>query len=213
LTFITFVIASLPFIALEPVSMAWANADQLRAKTQKCDPVSPGRYTTHDDPAASVPICRSGSAYFWTAGMSIDCDGITTAHCNAQVDPAYQAQTLCLSPDGRFLAADRTPYFVLPIPSWRFDYQGAGITPGSVGAVVYDNKVVYGVFADVGPASAIGEASYATATALGISPDPVHGGVSSGVTYIVFPGQYPDSFDGTAINQAGAVAAAAFARG
>jgi hypothetical protein len=37
--------------------------------------------------------------------------------------------------------------------------------------------------------------------------------VVSGVTYIVFPGQHPDSSEHSAINQAGAVAAAAFARG
>jgi hypothetical protein len=145
--------------------------------------------------------------------MSIDCDGLTTARCNGRIDPAYQNQILPLAPDGRYLAADETPYFVIPQPSSRFDYRTAGIRPGDVGAVVYQDKVVYGVFADVGPEARIGEASYATAAALGINPDPLRGGVVSGVTYIVFPGQHPDSSEHSAINQAGAVAAAAFARG
>jgi hypothetical protein len=145
--------------------------------------------------------------------MSIDCDGVTTANCNKGADPAYQAQTLCLASDVRFLTADETKYFVIPLPSWRFDYRTVGIRPGNVGAIVYDNKVVYGVFADVGPEAVIGEASYATAVALGINPDPGHGGVSSGVTYIVFSGQAPDLVQTNAINQAGAVAAAAFVRG
>ena len=39
---------------------------------------------------------------------------------------------------------------------------------------------------DQGPADLIGEASYATARALGIDPDPVRGGASGGVTYILF---------------------------
>jgi hypothetical protein len=64
----------------------------------------------------------------------------------------------------------------------------------------------------VGPEATIGEASYATAVALGINPDPGRGGVSSGVTYIIFPGQVPDLVQNSAINQAGAVAAAAFVR-
>jgi hypothetical protein len=211
--FIALAVASFSLVALEPVSLAWANAEQLLARTQTCDPVSTGRYTTHDNPAASVPICRSGSAFFWHAGMSIDCDGLTTANCNARADPAYQGSTLCMASDGRFLAADETQYFVIPLPSWRFDYRGAGIQPGNVGAIVYGDKLVYGVFADVGPETAIGEASYATAVALGINPDPGHGGVNSGVTYIVFPGQFPDAVSGRAINEVGAVAAAAFAQG
>jgi hypothetical protein len=212
LAFIALAVVSLPLVALEPVSLAWASADQLLAKTQSCNPVSAGRYTTHENTAASVPVCRSGSVFFWNAGMSIDCDGFATANCNAWADPAYQGQTLCLTSDGRYLTADEVQYFVIPLPSWRFDYRSAGIRPGDVGAIVYDNKVVYGVFADVGPETVIGEASYATALALGINPDPGKGGVSSGVTYIVFPGQVPDALGNSAINQAGAVAAAAFAR-
>jgi hypothetical protein len=46
--------------------------------------------------------------------------------------------------------------------------------------------VQYAVVGDTGPYDLIGEASYATARGLGISADPSTGGVSSGVTYIVF---------------------------
>jgi hypothetical protein len=46
--------------------------------------------------------------------------------------------------------------------------------------------VQYAVVGDVGPGHIIGEASYATAKALGIRPDPRGGGAPSGVTYIVF---------------------------
>ena len=42
------------------------------------------------------------------------------------------------------------------------------------------------VVSDAGPHDAIGEASYATAKCLGITPDPRGGGTASGVTYIVF---------------------------
>lgn len=41
---------------------------------------------------------------------------------------------------------------------------------------------------DTGPTAIIGEASYATANALGIDPDPEVGGAASGVAYILFTG-------------------------
>ena len=53
-------------------------------------------------------------------------------------------------------------------------------------AVIYNNKVEYAVVGDTGPTQIIGEASYATAKALGIDPDPETGGTDSGVTYILF---------------------------
>src|SRR6266511_1931137 len=88
------------------------------------------------------------------------------------------------------------------------------IKPGSVAAVIFKSKVVYAVFADEGPKNIIGEASYATAKALGINPDPSNGGTDSGVTYIVFPGKVPSPVESnTAIDRTGAAAADAFVRG
>jgi hypothetical protein len=52
--------------------------------------------------------------------------------------------------------------------------------------VIYRDRVQYAVVGDAGPYDLIGEASYATARALGINPDPHGGGTPSGVTYIVF---------------------------
>jgi len=77
---------------------------------------------------------------------------------------------------------------VIPNPSGRWSYAAAGIQLGAVVAVVYGDKVEYGVFADTGPAEIIGEASYAMARSLGIDPDPATGGTDSPVAYLVFPG-------------------------
>jgi hypothetical protein len=55
-----------------------------------------------------------------------------------------------------------------------------------VAAVIYRDRVQYAVVGDTGPHDIIGEASYATAKALGIRPDPRGGGTDAGVTYIVF---------------------------
>src|SRR6266498_809462 len=81
-------------------------------------------------------------------------------------------------------------------------------------STISKSKVVYAVFADEGPKNIIGEASYATAKALGINPDPSNGGTDSGVTYIVFPGKVPSPVESnTAIDRTGAAAADAFVRG
>ena len=200
-------------LAASPAQAAGPTAAQLLAKVSSCSVVSHGKYATDDGESSTVNVCKKGSAFFWKADMDIDCDGVRTSKCNEDTDPWYQDQTSFETSAGRSFQADKTHYFVIPLPSSRFNYQSSGISPGSVAAVVYNGKVAYAVFADEGPDDIIGEASYATAVALGINPDPGHGGVSSGVTYIVFSGQAPDLVQTNAINQAGAVAAAAFVRG
>src|SRR5436309_13479669 len=45
----------------------------------------------------------------------------------------------------------------------------------------------YALYADVGPASKIGEGSIALAAALGIPSSPKSGGIAHGIVYIVFP--------------------------
>ncbi|MET7656104.1 glycoside hydrolase family 75 protein, partial [Streptomyces sp. NPDC005486] len=78
------------------------------------------------------------------------------------------------------------PYIVVPGVSSIWDHRDHGVGGGSVAAVVYQDRVQYAVVGDTGPREIIGEASYATAKALGIRPDPRGGGTPSGVTYIVF---------------------------
>jgi hypothetical protein len=55
-------------------------------------------------------------------------------------------------------------------------------------AVIYNDKIAYGILGDVGPTGILGEASYAMAQKLGINPSPTSGGVDSGVTYVAFTG-------------------------
>ncbi|MFI7600345.1 glycoside hydrolase family 75 protein [Actinoplanes sp. NPDC049681] len=187
------------------------SASQLLAKVSSCTVVSHGKYATDDEASSTVNICKKGSAYFWKADMDIDCDGVRTSNCNEDTDPWYQDQTSFETSRGRSFQADSTHYFVIPLPSSRFNYSSAGIKPGSVAAVIYNNKVVYAVFADEGPSNIIGEASYATARALGINANPENGGVDNGVTYIVFPGSVPSPVESnSAIDSKGAAAATAF---
>jgi hypothetical protein len=217
LALLTLGVVSLPLITATATAHASVTpkaaptASQLLAKTNSCSVASKGRYATDDGAASTVNLCKSGSAYFWKADMDIDCDGITTSNCNKSRDPWYQPQTSFQTSNGRSFQADKTHYFVIPLPSSRFNYSSAGIKPGTVAAVIYNNKVVYAVFADEGPDNIIGEASYATARDLGINPDPANGGVDSGVTYIVFKGNVPSPVeDNNAITAKGQAAANAW---
>ncbi|MET9452026.1 glycoside hydrolase family 75 protein [Streptomyces cinerochromogenes] len=162
------------------------SAADLLAKVTSCAQISSGKYKTDDETSATVPVCGKNGAVFWKADMDIDCDGQRTANCNEDRDPWYQDDTAFHQSDGKPLKAETLPYVVVPSTSSIWNYTNAGIKGGGVVAVIYNNKVEYAVVGDTGPTKIIGEASYATAKALGIDPDPETGGTDSGVTYILF---------------------------
>jgi len=162
------------------------SAADLLAKVTSCSQISNGKYKTDDETSATIPVCGKNGAVFWKADMDIDCDGQRTSKCNEDADPWYQNDTAFHQSDGKPLKADSLPYIVVPSSSSIWKYSSYGIKGGGVVAVIYNNKVEYAVVGDTGPTKIIGEASYATAKALGIDPDPATGGADSGVTYILF---------------------------
>ena len=162
------------------------SAADLLAKVTGCSQLSNGKYRTDDETSASIPVCGKNGAVFWKADMDIDCDGQRTSKCNEDTDPWYQDDTAFHQSNGKPLRADTLPYVVVPSSSSIWNYSSAGIKGAGVVAVIYNNKVQYAVVGDTGPSKIIGEASYATAQALGINPDPENGGTDSGVTYILF---------------------------
>ncbi|MES9523607.1 glycoside hydrolase family 75 protein [Streptomyces capoamus] len=163
-------------------------AADLLARAGTCTELTQGRYRTDAGGPATVPVCGTRDAVFWTADLDVDCDGRPTPHCNSATDPVFAATTAFQQSDGRQLSAEDLPYIVVPAPSSRWDYRAHGVQGGSVAAVVHGDRVQYAVVGDTGPSDLIGEASYAAAAGLGIDPDPLVGGVPSGVTYIVFRG-------------------------
>ncbi|MFF0793153.1 glycoside hydrolase family 75 protein [Streptomyces spiralis] len=161
-------------------------AADLLAKVTSCQQISSGKYKTDDGKSATVPVCGKNGAVFWKADMDIDCDGQRTTNCNETRDPWFQNDTAFHQSDGRPLKAESLPFVVVPVTSTIWNHTSSGIKGGGVVAVVYNNKVEYAVVGDTGPSKIIGEASYATAKALGIDTDPAKGGAASGVTYILF---------------------------
>jgi hypothetical protein len=147
-----------------------------------------GPFATDDGGTPTVAICGLTGAAFWKADLDVDCDGKQTDQCNPNTDQAYQNQTAATDSHGDPLDAASLPYVVVPSKSAAFNYETAGLDLGSVVAVIYNDRVVYGVIGDTGPTKIIGEASYAMAAALGIDPDPSTGGAESGAAYIAFTG-------------------------
>ncbi|MGW7084406.1 glycoside hydrolase family 75 protein [Streptomyces sp. NPDC054871] len=164
------------------------SAAALLAKVATCQQVSRGKYRTDDGAPANIPVCGKRGAVFWKADMDIDCDGRPGKACNRRTDPLFQDATAFQESNGRQLSAETLPYVVVPGASPLWSHTKHGITGGSVVAVIHGGKVLYAVVGDTGPTDLIGEASYAAAKALGISPDPRSGGTGAGVTYIVFDG-------------------------
>ncbi|MEV1069046.1 glycoside hydrolase family 75 protein [Streptomyces sp. NPDC050263] len=161
-------------------------AADLLSRVRDCTQVSTGRYRTDAGAPATIPVCGTEEAVFWTADMDIDCDGRPSPQCNSGTDPLFSDATAYTQSDGRYLNAATLPYIVVPGASGIWDHRAHGVRGGAVAAVVYQGRVQYAVVGDTGPTGIIGEASYATAEALGIRPDPRGGGTPSGVTYIVF---------------------------
>lgn len=168
--------------------LAGPSASQLLDKIRSCKQISKGKYKTDDETAKNIAVCGANGGVFWKADMDIDCDGVRTSKCNEDTDPWYQNDTFLHTSKGKPFNAETMPYMVIPSPSGTFDYRKHNIKPGAVVAIIYNDQVLYSVFADTGPTGIIGEASYASASKLGINPDPENGGTDSGVAYIVFQG-------------------------
>ncbi|MBL9015494.1 MAG: glycoside hydrolase family 75 protein [Myxococcales bacterium] len=175
---------------ITPDAPGLPTADELRAAIATCNVVG-GKYAENGGGTATVDICGLPTAVFWKADLDVDCDGKETAKCNLQTDPYFQNQTAAVDSMGDPLDAATLPFVVVPGVSPRWSYRDAGLTMGSVVAVIYKDKVAYGPLGDVGPTASIGEASYAMAELLGINPDPRIGGTSDEVAYIAFIG--PDA--------------------
>jgi Fungal chitosanase of glycosyl hydrolase group 75 len=84
----------------------------------------------------------------------------------------------------RYVNAEAVNFIVLPGRS------NLGVSLGDFCVVIRPRTgaSAYAVYADVGPANKIGEASIALADALGIPSSPKDGGAGHGIFYLVFPG-------------------------
>jgi hypothetical protein len=124
----------------------------------------------------------------WKAKAAIDSDGVGDHHG----DRTAQNQTT-YKPD---LNADVDRYIVVP-PAIRNGV--AGVVIGCLANVTntLNGKHTAAVVGDIGPHKKLGEISCACASAIGLDPSPVDGGVDDHVIeYIIWP-DIPAIVDGT----------------
>jgi hypothetical protein len=178
------------------IGRAAPTADQLLAKLSvNCHAVTKKPLRPANDAPRSVPVCGMKGAVYAQTGLLVDCDGQRTAACNENTDCCFQNDTAFHQSDGQPLNAAALPYIVLPEDSGNWHWRGQGIDGGSVAAVIYHHRLTYAVVGDTDVPDKVPQGSYATAKALGMSPDPRNGGVDSGVTYIVFENAKADPIE------------------
>jgi hypothetical protein len=154
-----------------------------------CTAISNGKLAPAAGRTKDITVCGFGSAVYWKSELAVDCDGKLTDTCSKKTDPQYQGTTVGKDSAGNSLDAAAVPYVEVPKASATFDYRAAGLSMGTVVAVIYNDQLSYGVVGQEQDPDTIGNASYAMATQLGINSDPVKGGLQSeDVTYIAFKG-------------------------
>ncbi|MBN8609738.1 MAG: glycoside hydrolase family 75 protein [Deltaproteobacteria bacterium] len=168
-----------------PRPMGTYSVDEVVARLGACARIG-GDYARDSGGTSDIPVCQTDDVIWWDADMDIDCDGGRGAECMS--DPYYLPDTSAVDSMGRPLDASTLPFVVIPLPSTRFRSADHGIRHGQVALAMYRDRMVFGIFGDLGPAAIIGEASYAMAVELGIPPSPISGGVGSGVHYLIFTG-------------------------
>ncbi len=164
-------------------------ASELLGLLDPCVMISDGLLAREAGKTKDVPVCGLRNAVYWTSQLSVDCDGKRSDVCNAQTDPQSSPTTVGKDSAGESLDAAVVPFVEVPRASAAFDYEAAGLSMGSVVAVIYKGKLAYGVLGQEQAQDVIGAASVAMADLLGIDSDPIKGGLQSkDVTYLAFAG-------------------------
>jgi hypothetical protein len=142
------------------------------------------------------PDNKSGLDYLGNAGRPgnwwalVTDNGDPVIQTDADPAPGFYISTTTLEDPNcdrkdprRYVNAEAVNFIVLP------GRLGLGAKLGDFAVVIRPNTGAYdyAVYADVGPASKIGEGSIALAAALGIPSSAKSGGVGHGIVYIVFP--------------------------
>jgi len=146
----------------------------------------------------------AGGALVFQGKMDTDCDGAPSC---PSIDPDGQTTT-SFNYQGQAIDALKANYIVLP--SDLSKKLGSHIKLGDIVAVGYNGNVAYAIYADNGPLGKAGEGSVHLTLQLGFNPycgSKVCSGISSGVSYVVFPGsrsQYGSPYDSATIASVGA---------
>jgi hypothetical protein len=145
-----------------------------------------------DNSASPTVFVLENGHVLITADADTDADGSPDAD---EIDDTGLLQTALgkdngWKGDGDYVNARIVPYYVLP-GNWK-SVTNIGCKLGDIAKISYKNKIVYAIYADIGPDEIIGEASIATVEALGHNPwnnerTKIVSGIPHGVTYEIIP--------------------------
>jgi len=117
-------------------------------------------------------------------GVILDSEGNPVENDGYCISPTSLVDATKENDDqSKYVDSEKIPYFVLP----EGGFNGAEL--GDIG-IIYNKetgKYTCAVFGDEGPIGFLGEASIATAKAIGVRPDPKKLRQFGNITYLVFP--------------------------
>ena len=129
-----------------------------------------------------------GGQIFFDTDLELDTDGWPDGFGSG--DTSHQADTN-LHCGGNPINANEVPYYVLPLPKpW---FTALGVSLGDYAAVIFQDKLAFAVFADLGPTKKLGEGSLELLRRLGqerLRPNGkvINAGMGPRVLTLVFPG-------------------------
>lgn len=155
---------------------------------------APRAYHPDDQPGLDR-LANAGAPGRWWALVTDDGTPSGRPQVQGPGDPApgfYVSMTSLVDPrwpaadPRRYVDASRVPYVALP----RAALRRWSARLGDLVAVhePRSGRTAFAIFADVGPADALGEGSIALAEALGLPASPRSGGTAEPLVYVVFPG-------------------------
>jgi hypothetical protein len=151
--------------------------------------------------AKKVNVYQVAKGVFaYSSGMAIDTDG-----SDDDPDPDHQGETTWHDSNGNSLGSHRVPFYVLGDDCWddkspcpHFSYKEHKIKGRQFALMFYKGKCIGSIFGDTQTANnqttsdndsrELGEASVKAARLLGIPSSGTSGGVSKGVTVVIFSG-------------------------
>jgi hypothetical protein len=167
-----------------------------RSKMAICADGAPRAYNKTDSLALDY-LANAGRPGNWWA-LVTDSHGDPVIQGQNDPAPGYYVSTTALTNPGttpatpaHYIDASTIPYVVLPAHRFANFTSIKPLRLGDVGVAynVANGTMAFAQFCDTGPAGSLGEASIALADALGVNPNPKHGGVATRqIVYVVFPG-------------------------
>jgi hypothetical protein len=166
-------------------SVTWVSGADIDADGANGQAGGPFAYRYPDDDGFDRLVDAGWPSEGWQSVLYPDGSGHPLTDGNGN---AYSKTSLILPGNvpNRAVDAFSVPYVVV---NPHVQQNASGVVLGCLATISKSGKTVDAVVADVGPGNKIGEISVAAAKALGIPDSPLTGGVSSGVSFTLYPGK------------------------